>query len=207
MKKIENIYGVQKCLTEPKQTEVIIDKINELVDAVNELNELHAGLMYNHKEHKQTQEPERKEEECHHKKCVKGYHKWYSAVPYWYCQYCDSKMRQEPKPEKEPECEHEWKVNREGSLEYCNKCSTSREKPAKKECVKRIDPLIASKDELAERLDDIDKNHPDYWNALADEARKWAVEVVDGLVERNCTCWVGVGVNKKELLERLRGGK
>jgi hypothetical protein len=49
------------------------------------------------------------DEKCRHERCVKGWHKWYSAVPYWYCEYCDSKLRQEPKPDSpSPEARVDW---------------------------------------------------------------------------------------------------
>ena len=62
-------------------------------------------------------------------RCEDGYHQWYSAVPYWYCSKCDSKLRQEPKPQKailqsyqkgrNAMCEHKERDEIGGDCEVC----------------------------------------------------------------------------------------
>lgn len=152
------------------------DKINELVDAVNELREswFNEKLCY---EVEQTQDPESKP--CH----------WCGAV--------GDEEHGCGVPEKEPECEHEWRYGRTKhnlSAKRCNKCGEYRpadfEKPAKKECrhcgfvhgilFPECDKSL-KKDELAERLKKCQDGNLAYWdvNQMADEARKWAVEVVE----------------------------
>lgn len=117
-----------------------------------------------------------------------------------------------PKQTQEPECEHEWI---ESSFDFhllCKKCGVRKEKPAKKE---RCNPQYLStsvvvKDELAERLDnklchrgtiDIEVLSKE----LANEARKWAVEVVQKSCPRVDP--MGFCVRIDELVARLNEPK
>lgn len=148
----------------------IVDKARSLID------EIDAKL---NREQKQTQEPESKP--CH----------WCGAV--------GDEEHGCGVPEKEPECICQFE-------DYDTKCPKHGEKPAKKECEHNWsewllckdglyrecsecykEELKPNKDELAERLEKKADGMPNFhgycsdrvlWNFLADEARKWAVEIV-----------------------------
>lgn len=177
MRKIEKLdIGYNEDAMRP-----MLNKINELVDAVNKLFEWTGGF-------EQTQEPESKP--CH----------WCGAV--------GDEEHGCGVPEKEPECKHDRQLYTGGNgKKYCSYCNSEvEEKPAKKECEQHLPmadkdghPHCANcgrysydhepkKDELAERLEKKSMtfgmicDEPTVkwqYEQLADEARKWAVEQLD----------------------------
>lgn len=202
MRKIEKIKH-------PK--DIYQDKLNELVDAVNDINEQLKKHYDGYHCPKQTQEPERKADGIDVIKAIRGCFGFdLKTAKGWY-----DKMRES---EKEPECEY---CHPDGSY----KCPSHEEKPAKKECecnrqhyedacgVLRcsycndpIQPPNMKKDELAAIL--FEKNPRAYdidWNKVADEARKWAVEQVEKAFYDADEQYDGVLLD--EVLARLKEGK
>lgn len=171
-----------------------VRKINELVDAVNELKHYQSILFSARRLDEQTQEPE-----CEHK--------WFGDDKNGYfCGECGVKEKPAKKDckHKEPESNHKLKdsftpdvlkeMRKEGypsgySKDDCQKCG--HDKHGSKECMN-----AECKDDLAERL--INKAFlPSHTFAMlaANEARKWILEIIDCEVDRD------------ELISRLKGEK
>lgn len=186
MRKIEKL-DTKICYNEWEFKGKIIDKINELVDAVNDI-QTHLDHLIDWA-NKQTQEPERNGLTCQ-VACRHGTH------PNCFCWQCDAEskiMAQEIKlnSKKEPECEiKDYECVECGQAIGQHEAHTCKhkEKPAKKECgckgteicfKCRPDLYPDHKDELADNLYIASRCNKASANELAGIARKWAVEVVD----------------------------
>lgn len=136
------------------------------------------------------------------------------ALVKWRCHRPQVEQTQEPEREEEgrcPKCQSLLKSRGEGwSKCYCSEKETScdhdfgcncKEKHAKKDNGNPKDwkwENNVKKDELAERLRGAYDGH--YFDTVEDEARKWAVEVMEKCKKDNFIFW-------EDVVERLKGEK
>ena len=207
MKKIERLNRSGEAL------HTMGDKVDELVDAVNELNRV--SVKHGDEVKFNTPKPPVKEPECEPVKLIAGdggfyaiyktFSGWGEAAEDAYRELCVALSLvievQEEKPSKKEspkKCPHGRYIGME-----CVKCN-----PTKKEC----------EPSLALRLMRVMYNTPDSMltsNAmeeLADEARKWAVEVVKSMPTIGFTWDIKkdrqeAGIGQEAILERLKGDK
>lgn len=152
-------------------------KINELVDAVNDINEQLKKHYDGYHCPKQTQEPERNESySCPQIKEPECEHEWRPIEADTYRCYKCNKWKEKPAKKE--------KVSSENTSEK-----------------------YSTKDELAERLrkaGEINKDGYYSWYCVSVEARKWAVEIVSS--EPTYGSPTAEGVVRK-ILERLKESK
>lgn len=176
----------------------IVDKARSLID------EIDAKL---NREQKQTQEPESVEPAewkcpfCGHKEC------WFDRTTdeNGYMGFrCDKCGRRDD--EKEPECEHDYGkgIFSEHKSPKCLKCGKHwlEEKPAKKECepslALRLMRVMYSTPEAMLTSDRIE--------SVADEARKWAVEVIEQMGKEPHESSMPTYYYVEEIKRRLKEG-